>query len=476
VKYSEEAMRTPNLLVPALSIVLLTSLAAACGLDRKTILAPSGANLALSVPAGFVVVNDTITIVVNATSSDGAPVPDGTEVALSATSGQLLQPKVRLSGGSATIAYKAGPQFGTAQVQARSGDASATIDVPVASHPVARVEISSDPAQLPSSGGTAELTAQAFSSSGQAVAGMPIKFETSAGNVSPAEPVVTDAEGVARARLTASGQATVRASAAIIAREIVIPMRRPVQMDLTSSPVEPVAGQSVTFTVRATIDGQPASGPMRVEFGDGAVADLGHVNGVGTTSHTFNAGGYNVTSVFTEAGTDVRHTIRLEVRGGGSPGPGPGVPSGNDAIDINSITWLAPATTNVSGWRATSTITSVDINGDDICINHTKSGQWPLVSIDENPPNIEGNPVIIVNIGGRWYGAGFDWFGQGRTCKHMPAREYGRDQIRVSPLDGSWPGPRSGDMIGLMVTTPSSDRIPVRSVNERSNIVLVRWP
>ena len=63
-----------------------------------------------------------------------------------------------------------------------------------------------------------------------------------------------------------------------------------------------------------------------MEFGDGAVADLGHVNGVGTTSHTFNAGGYNVTSVFTEAGTDVRHTIRLEVRGGGSPGPGPGVP------------------------------------------------------------------------------------------------------------------------------------------------------
>jgi hypothetical protein len=470
-------MRNRNLLTAqTLSVVLLTLLAAACGLDRKSILAPSGANLALSAPAGFVVVNDTITIVVSATTTDGTAVPEGTEVLLSAGSGELLQSKVRLSGGSANVAYKAGAQFGTAQIQARSGDASATIEVPVASHPVARVEISSDPAQLPSTGGSAELTAQAFASGGQAVAGMPIRFQTSAGAVSPAEPVVTNAEGIARARLTASSQATVRASASVITREVVVSVRKPVLLDLTSSPVEPVAGQPVTFTVKATSDGQPASGPMRLEFGDGQVANLGHINGVGTATHTYNAGGYNVTSVFTEGDADVRHTIRLEVRGGSSPGPGPGIPSGNDAIDPNSITWLGPATTNVSGWRATSTITSVDIRGDDICINHTKSGQWPLVSIDENPPNIEGNPVIIVNIGGRWYGAGFDWFGQGRTCKHMPAAEYGRDQIRVAPLDGSWPGPRSGDMIGLMVTTPSSDRIPVRSVNERSNIVLVRWP
>jgi hypothetical protein len=58
----------------------------------------------------------------------------------------------------------------------------------------------------------------------------------------------------------------------------------------------------------------------------------------------------------------------------------------------------------------------------------------------------------------------------------MPADEIGRDQIRVPPLDASWPGPRSGDLIGLLVSTPSSDRIPVRSVNERTNIVLIRWP
>lgn len=159
----------------------------------------------------------------------------------------------------------------------------------------------------------------------------------------------------------------------------------------------------------------------------------------------------------------------------GATAPAPSYPGG-DQIDPRQIRWLSPASTDVSGWAITSQVTSVEIDGDRICINHTKSGQWPLVSIDGNPPNIEGNPMIVVNIGGQWYGAGFDWFGAGRTCKWLPPHEYGRDQIRVAPLDASWPGPRSGDTVGLLVSTPSSDRIGVRSVNERSNIVLVRWP
>lgn len=161
----------------------------------------------------------------------------------------------------------------------------------------------------------------------------------------------------------------------------------------------------------------------------------------------------------------------------GAPSPAGPAPSGSgDQIDPRSISWLTPASTNVGDWPITSTVTGVTIDGDTICINHTKSGQWPLVSIDGNPPNIEGNPMIVVKRDGKWYGAGFDWFGEGRTCKHMPRDEYGRDQIRVWPLDSSWGGPGSGEEVGVLVSTPSSDRIPVRSVNERSNIVLVRFP
>ncbi len=118
----------------------------------------------------------------------------------------------------------------------------------------------------------------------------------------------------------------------------------------------------------------------------------------------------------------------------------------------------------------------MSINGSTVCIDHTKAGQWPLVSIDDNPPNIEANILIVVNVNGQWYGGGFDWLGAGRTCKTVDPSEYGVDQIRVPPLDGSWHGPRSGEEVGLLISTPSSNRIPVRSVNERTNIVLVRWP
>ena len=120
-------------------------------------------------------------------------------------------------------------------------------------------------------------------------------------------------------------------------------------------------------------------------------------------------------------------------------------------------------------------MTDVVQSGDQICVNHTKAGQWPLADIFGTGPVIEGNIMIVAQFSGKWYGAGFDWLGQGRTCKTMPANEYGRDQIRVYPMDASWAGPRAGDQVGLLVSTPSSDRIPIRTVDERSNIVVVTW-
>lgn len=156
-----------------------------------------------------------------------------------------------------------------------------------------------------------------------------------------------------------------------------------------------------------------------------------------------------------------------------TPGPAP-LPSG-DQIDTKLITWVSPSA-DISNWPAASTITDVSINGDTVCITHTKQGLWPLVSIDENPPNIEAMIGVVAKVNGRWYGGAYDWMGQGRRCKSEPTANWGRDQIRTWPLDASWPGPRSGDEVGLYMSTPASNRIPVRSVNERTNIVLVRWP
>jgi hypothetical protein len=113
--------------------------------------------------------------------------------------------------------------------------------------------------------------------------------------------------------------------------------------------------------------------------------------------------------------------------------------------------------------------------GDQVCLYHTKAGQWPLADVFGTGLGIEGTFMIVAQFGGRWYGAAFDWMPGGRTCKNLSADEYGRDQIRVAPMDASWPGPKAGDRIGLLITTPSSNRIAVRTVNERTNIVVITW-
>jgi hypothetical protein len=113
--------------------------------------------------------------------------------------------------------------------------------------------------------------------------------------------------------------------------------------------------------------------------------------------------------------------------------------------------------------------------GTRVRVEHTKSGKWPLAPVFGNPPSIEGNIGIVAQINGRWYGAGFDWLGEGRTEKILYPEEFGRDQIRIHPLDASWPGPKPGDKVGLFVTTPSSERIGERTVNERSNIKCIIW-
>jgi len=134
-------------------------------------------------------------------------------------------------------------------------------------------------------------------------------------------------------------------------------------------------------------------------------------------------------------------------------------------------------TEEIAWWPVTSNVTEVVQYGDTICVNHTKAGQWPLTDVfqDGNGANIEGRILIVAEFNGRWYGGGFDWLKEGRTCKQMPAIEYGRDQVRIWPMDASWPGPRPGDRVGFLVSTPSSDRIGNRTVNERSNIVVITY-
>jgi hypothetical protein len=150
------------------------------------------------------------------------------------------------------------------------------------------------------------------------------------------------------------------------------------------------------------------------------------------------------------------------------PPPPPPPPSG---IDLTQTIFLH---TNVTSWAQTSTITGVSIGNGQICVYHTKAGQWPTSLFGSNDPiAVEGNVWIIANVGGQWYAATYDWLRPGQECKFVTGPELGRDQIRIPPLDASWE-PRSGDLVGFMVSTRARDH--VRAGMERTNVVTIRWP
>jgi hypothetical protein len=146
-----------------------------------------------------------------------------------------------------------------------------------------------------------------------------------------------------------------------------------------------------------------------------------------------------------------------------------------DEVDPKLVTWLTPASEDISDWKVTSQVTDVSIDPRTICVYHTMAGQWPTADIFGVGIPIEGNMVFLAKIEGQWYGASIDWLKPGVVCKGMTAEEIGMDQIRVPPMDASWQ-PRQGDEVALVMTTPCSNRIPMRTINERSNIKKVIWP
>ncbi|HUL74652.1 MAG TPA: hypothetical protein VLT86_16195 [Vicinamibacterales bacterium] len=161
-----------------------------------------------------------------------------------------------------------------------------------------------------------------------------------------------------------------------------------------------------------------------------------------------------------------------------TPAPGPTPPPGGsvapgDQLDLRTVVYvLGP---NISTWAQTSTVTSTTTQDHSLCINHTKQGQWPTVPFFGDPGTlIEGNQWIFANINGTWYGGAGDWLRPGQACKDVTAANIGSDGFyNWEPLK-SW-SPRPGETFGLAVSTPARAWPDMRTVDERSNVVLVKW-
>ena len=138
---------------------------------------------------------------------------------------------------------------------------------------------------------------------------------------------------------------------------------------------------------------------------------------------------------------------------------------------------------NISDWEKTSEITEIDINVENgqICISHTKAGQWtPTQSVAspsvEDP--VEGNAWVIVSLDGKGYAAPYDWLGANGPC-HMLDVETLENLYQQLPQRTNMPElsrwkPLPGDKIGFMVSGLARDGL--ENVKERSNMLIVTLP
>jgi hypothetical protein len=113
----------------------------------------------------------------------------------------------------------------------------------------------------------------------------------------------------------------------------------------------------------------------------------------------------------------------------------------------------------------TSTITRVSIGNPPTCIEHTKTGRWPVKD------GLEASPWIFVNLNGRWHAASYEWLAPGQNGKGIHAGNIG-EHIGRPPL-ASW-RPRSGELVAPMVSARA--RFRPDTVQERSDIVMTAGP
>ena len=95
--------------------------------------------------------------------------------------------------------------------------------------------------------------------------------------------------------------------------ELLVDLRAGVSVTLSSSPAQPIAGQTVTFTVSASqSDGTRPTGVVRVSYGDGGTRQQ-PIDGTATMSHVYAAAGSFVAEVELTAASGETATARSTV-------------------------------------------------------------------------------------------------------------------------------------------------------------------
>lgn len=296
-------------------VLLLAAVLAAAACDKVQLTAPTESTIQLFAGGTSVPLNGSVDIVGTVTEQAGTPVQNGTVVTFTTTLGRIEPSEARTNNGRVTVRLTSDGRSGTATVTAISGGATSdALEIPVGGAAASDVVLRANPGSVGAGGGSVQLVATVRDEAGNPIAGVPVTFSTTAGQLA-ASSANTDASGDARTTLTTTREATVTARAGAQEAEITVTVQEAPTIEVTVTPEAPVAGQPVTFAITLTPaeNGNPVQS-MTIDFGDGDRRTLG--TGSTSVAHVYSQPGtYTVTiSARDSAGQETSQVVIIAVQ------------------------------------------------------------------------------------------------------------------------------------------------------------------
>jgi PKD repeat protein len=267
--------------------------------DKVPLTAPTESTIALFATGASVPANGSVDIVATVIESSGTAVQNGTVVTFTTTLGTISPAEARTNNGKVTVKLSGDGRSGTASIVAFSGGTqSDALELPVGGAAADNIVLTASPSSVPAGGGTVTLTAIVRDASGNALAGVPVTFSTTAGTLSQST-VTSDTNGQATTTLSTTRDATVTAAAGAKTATLNLTVTAAPTVSVSVSPATPAAGQAAVFTITVTpaTNGAPVQS-VTIDYGDGSQQALG--SGSTSASH-----------IYSEEGT---YTVRVTVR------------------------------------------------------------------------------------------------------------------------------------------------------------------
>jgi len=288
-------------------------------------------------------VNGTAQIIAQLVEPSGTPPHSGTQVSFTTTLGSVEPATVETDiNGRAVATFRSGATNGTATITAISGGVNATgnnaLKIAIGTAAVGRIVLSASPALVPATGGVSTVTAVVQDINGNALPTAPVSFSSTAGSLD-VNVATTDQNGVASVRLTTSTTATVTASVGAqggsttgggtgtgtgtggtgtgsggsssgqASATVTINIAgAPTLVIGSPTPNPPISGLPSTFpfTVTAAAANGSAIRDLTVNWGDGAIQDLGAVTTSAVVAHTYRSpGSYTITATLLDSSGNV---------------------------------------------------------------------------------------------------------------------------------------------------------------------------